>query len=70
MLGYPARFVDSYCLLFHNGLQKEEKQIQMDLAKKDASKYMKDINKPVALIKEGLEPSITDAAWLSIASHM
>jgi hypothetical protein len=70
MLGYPVRFVDSYCLTFHNGLPKEEKQIQIDLAKKNAFKYMKDINKPVAIIRTGLEPSITDAAWLSIASYM
>ena len=70
MLGYPVRFVESYCIAFHNGLTKDEKIIQMDLAKEDANKYLKDMNKTVAGIGIGLEPSISDAAWLSIASNM
>ena len=70
MLGYPVRFVESYCIAFNNGLTKNEKVVQMDLAKEDAIKYLKDINKSVAGIGIGLEPSISDAAWLSIASNM
>lgn len=66
MLGYPEKFVASYCEAFHNGLPLEDKLIQMRRAKVNAVEHLRTIDRPVAEIRLGLEPPISDAAWKSV----
>ena len=68
MLGYPERFVETYCEAFHNGLPLQDKIVQMRRAKANALEFLKAINRPVAAIKIGLEPPISDTAWKSVTS--
>ena len=70
VLGYPERFVNSYCEAFHNGLNIDSKRIEMKKAQNDAKSFMIDKNRSVALIGTGLEPSITDLAWETVISNM
>ena len=70
MLGYPERFVNSYCEAFHNGLNIDSKRIEMKKAQNDVKLFMIDNNRPVALIGTGLEPSVTDLAWETVISNM
>mmetsp|Transcript_30298 Transcript_30298/g.28939 ORF Transcript_30298/g.28939 Transcript_30298/m.28939 type:complete len:679 (-) Transcript_30298:8-2044(-) len=63
MLGYPERFIDSYCEDFHNDLSLQEKLIQINRAKKDCKEYLLKIDKPVAEIRMGLEPPVSDDVW-------
>ena len=70
LLGYPERFVDTYCYDFHNELSKPERLIQMRKAKEDFEVYMTGIDKHIEAIGAGLEPPVSDAAWSVIASHL
>lgn len=70
VLGYPERFVNSYCETFHNGLDIDSKRIEIMKAQSDAKLYMVENNQSVALIGTGLEPSITDLAWKTITSNL
>jgi hypothetical protein len=58
VLGYPERFIDSYCEEFHNDLSQKEKLIQIKRAKKDCKEHLLRINKPVSEIGMGLEPPV------------
>jgi hypothetical protein len=61
VLGYPERFIDSYCQSFHNGLDIDLKNIEIKNAKKDVKKYFnKGINKKVTEINFGTDPSISE----------
>jgi hypothetical protein len=70
MLGYPERFVTMYCESFHNGLTLEEKRVQTRLARAGAIDYLKVINRPVAEIRTGLEPPVSEASWSSVINHL
>ena len=69
-LGYPERFVQSYCETFHNDLSPEQKHLQIEKAKRDSKAYMKRIKQPVALIGMGLEPPVSDLAWETVVSQI
>ena len=70
MLGYPERFVNVYCDSFHNGLTLEEKRVQVQMARKEALEYMAVINRPVAEIRTGLEPPVSEASWAAVISNL
>lgn len=60
ILGYPQRFIDSYCLDFHNPLSRDDKTIVIEQAKIDVKKYFNIINKQNVVIKSGLDPMVKE----------
>lgn len=60
VLGYPERFIDSYCQSFHNGLDLELKNIEIKNAKKDVKRFFKEINKKIVGINFDTDPSISE----------
>ena len=63
VLGYPSRFVDSYCESFHNGLELENKKIQINKAKNDVKKHFIHHKKEAVEIKYGLDKPVLDEFW-------
>lgn len=63
VLGYPSRFVDSYCESFHNGLQYEDKKIQINKAKIDVKKHFNDNHRAAVEIKYGLDKPVVEEFW-------
>jgi len=63
VLGYPSRFVDSYCESFHNGLNDEDKKIQIIKATKKVKKYFIDNKKEPVIIKYGLDKPVDEDFW-------
>lgn len=63
VLGYPGRFVDSYCESFHNGLEIEGKIFQINKAKHDVKKHFIDNHKEPVEIKYGLDKPVIEEFW-------
>jgi hypothetical protein len=45
MLGYPENFVDSYCQTFHNGLNTEDKELEISRAKQSVKEYFRELGR-------------------------
>ena len=63
VLGYPKRFIDSYCERFHNGLPEHGKKAQIALANRDVHKHFKDNKKEYVTINFGLDKPVIDKFW-------
>jgi hypothetical protein len=63
LLGYPERFVDSYCMSFHNDLTSLEKAEQSQQAKRDVKLFLQSINRTSYEIKLGLLPPVPNEVW-------
>jgi hypothetical protein len=61
ILGYPARFVKSYCETFHNDLNVEEKRDIYVIAKREIELFLKEkYNQTIERIRVGLDPPISE----------
>jgi hypothetical protein len=63
VLGYPSRFIDSYCESFHNGLDYEDKKIQINKAKIAVKKHFNDNHRAAVEIKYGLDKPVMEEFW-------
>ena len=69
LLGYPERFVTSYCSSFHNDLSTQEKMKQFQKAKYDLGQFLKNQhNKMISTIKLGTEKTVSGKAWEMVES--
>ena len=72
ILGYPERFVDSYCESFHNGLTTAEKMEQARKGKAAVKQYVlasvESGKGGVKGIRMSADPPISAEAWDLIAS--
>ena len=63
MLGYPSRLINSNSKSFHNGLNDEDKKIQIVKATKEVKKYFNDNKKEPVIIKYGLDKPVDEDFW-------
>ena len=67
ILGYPERFIDSYCETFHNGLDVDEKMEQARKGKLAVKQYVAASQEAgqgrVEGIRMGADPPISEEAW-------
>ena len=70
LLGYPSRFVQSYCEDFHNDLSKSMKKNIYSRAKKDLVRYLATINESVTLIGLGMDVVVADKVWLFLQDRI
>ena len=66
LLGYPERFVDSYCRDFHSELSAFDKLQMMRSAKKDVVGSLLESNLTVAAIHLGLNDDVGERFWKSL----
>ena len=66
VLGYPERFIDSYCLDFHNEISTIERGRLMRNAKSDILSVFSEYNLTAAPIQIGLNEDVGFAFWQSL----
>jgi hypothetical protein len=70
LLGYPERFVRSYCSDFHNDLPKATKLSTFMKAKADLTKLLANINQTAKVIALGNTPVVKQEFWDYISNHL
>lgn len=72
ILGYPSRFVLSYCKDFHNDLPKDEKETIYRTAKQELEVFLKDKYGMTSIptIKLGMVPPVHQAIWDNIENSL
>jgi hypothetical protein len=70
LLGYPERFVRSYCEDFHNDLSKAVKANTFVKAKVDITRFLSGINQTAKVIALGNNAVVKQEFWAFVTSHL
>ncbi len=70
LLGYPPRFVENYCVDFHNDLSVTVKKQLYQRARGNLHRFLGSINQTMELIHLGRDEAISDDTWDFISTFI